>query len=98
MRGPCGPAPDGLSRLAKAELLLAANLLADVRASVAPAVAALDAAGMATDAAEGRLVLAQALAIQGDVTALEQAEAARQAFVAARRRGWAALARLSGAA
>jgi hypothetical protein len=81
--------------LAKAEVLVTANLLDDVRKSVPAAIESLEAAGMVVDAAEGHLLLAQALAAAADAKAFAEADAARRAFTANRRRGWAALARLA---
>ena len=81
--------------LAKAEVLVTASLLDDVRKTVPPAIVSLEAAGMIVDAAEGHLLLAQALAAAADPKAFAEADAARLAFAATRRRGWAALARLA---
>jgi hypothetical protein len=59
------------------------------------AVAALEAAGMHADAAEGRLYVAQALVLAGADGAAIEARAARVAFAKHGRWGWAALAHLT---
>lgn len=87
--------PTDLYALAAGQVLLAANLVDEVAEAVGPAVTSLEAAGMITDAAEGRLLLAQALAVEGRPAAVDEARRARAAFAAHRRTGWAALARLA---
>ena len=79
----------------RAEVLLAARLYDDVRVMLPAAVSALESAGMHTDAAEGRLYLAQALVLAEDERAASEARMARAVFARTRRWGWAALAHLA---
>lgn len=90
--------PTDVQVLAKAELLLAARLTQELRESVRRAVESLERSGMLADAAEGRLLLAQALALEGDVGAVVEAEQAARDLARSRRWGWAALARYIAAA
>jgi tetratricopeptide (TPR) repeat protein len=85
--------PGGIGLLARAETLLAVRLVSDARAAAERAVTMLEAAGLATEAAQARLLVAQAALLDGDPPGAEaSAEAARRAFVAQARPGWAALA------
>jgi tetratricopeptide (TPR) repeat protein len=90
--------PIDVQVLAKAELLLAARLTYELRQTVRQAVESLERSGMLADAAEGRLLLAQALALDGDRAAIVEAGQAARDLARSRRWGWAALARYSAAA
>jgi CHAT domain-containing protein/Tfp pilus assembly protein PilF len=75
----------------RCEVLMAANLLAEARRAAEQAVVGLEAAGLAADLAEGRLMLAEvALADRDYDVAKESADAAARAFARQRRAGWAA--------
>lgn len=85
---------EGQNQVAKADVLLDAGLLRDVRRELPAVVDALDASGMAVDAAEGQLYLALALVGLGDPTAAQAARAARRRFRAVGAPGWEAMAAL----
>lgn len=83
--------PAGL--LDRCESLLAVRLVAEARRLAERAVRELQRAGMRYDLAEARLVLAQAMLLDGDhSSAVGMAELAWQSFVHQDRGGWAALA------
>jgi CHAT domain len=78
--------------VARAEVMAMAGLHEDVIDELPAAVARLDAAGLRTDAAEGRLYLALSAMSLGEDGAAEQAKRASESFRAAGREGWAAIA------
>ncbi len=80
--------------LDRCEALLAVRLVTEALTLAERAVEQLEGSGMHVDAAEARLVLAQAALLAGDHRrALEIGEFARSSFVEQERGGWAALAR-----
>jgi len=83
----------GVLELDRCHVLLAAGLGHEARASAQRAVARLEENAMATELAEARLALAEALLADGDPdAALDSAEQAAAQFERQRRPGWAALA------
>jgi tetratricopeptide (TPR) repeat protein len=78
----------------RCEVLLSARLIREARRTAEQAVAELERRHMASDLAEGRLVLAEAALLEGDfAVARAEAERARRAFGRQHRAPWAALAR-----
>jgi hypothetical protein len=80
----------------RCELLLSIRLVAEARAAAERALTELEAGRMASDAAESRLMLAEAALLDHDFeTARSEAETAARSFVRQRRQRWAALARFT---
>lgn len=88
-----GLAP-GQHKVAKADVLLDAGLLREVRGELPPVIQGLDAKGMRVDAAEAVLYLALGLLGLGDPRAVDAARDAHQRFHHAGSHGWAAMASL----
>ena len=88
-----GLAP-GQHTVAKADVLLDAGLLREVRGELPQVIEGLDATGMRVDAAEAVLYLALGLVGLGDPGAVGAARDAHQRFHHAGSHGWAAIASL----
>jgi len=81
----------------RCEVLLSARLIHEARRTAEQAVDELERRHLASDLAEGRLVLAEAALLERDfAVARDQAERARRAFGRQQRAPWAALARHAG--
>ena len=79
----------------RCEALIPARLVAEARQAAASAVSRLSEEGRASYLAEARLMLAQAILLDGDSDgARAEADEAARAFARQRRRSWQALARL----
>jgi tetratricopeptide (TPR) repeat protein len=90
--------PADVSPVDRCEVLLSARLLPEARGGAESAVSALSDAGLFTDLAEARLMLAEIALQQGDYeSACDQAEAAAVAFARQSRPGWECLARFTSA-
>ena len=84
----------GVHELDRCEVLLLAGLPGDAAEAGRTAIRTLDAAGMQAEAAEARVMTAQAALRDGDLEGAERlAVEARRAFSRQRRAPWAALAR-----
>ena len=78
----------------RCEVLLSARLVHEARRTAEQAVAELERRHLASDLAEGRLVLAEAALLEGDfAVARDEAERAQRAFGRQLRAPWAGLAR-----
>jgi tetratricopeptide (TPR) repeat protein len=86
--------PQGQHAVARAEVLLDAGLLREVRRELPPAIEALDGSEMRADAAEGLLYLATGRLRAGDRAAVDAARAAAERFRQMGSRGWEAIAGL----